>query len=391
MGSDRIVKLDTAVPFGRPWISEEDRQGVLDVLHGNILTHGPQGKAFEAAFTEFMGPGAHAVSVSSCMAALHLSYLQFGIGAGDDVIVPAMTHTATAHAVELVGARPVFVDPDPETGNLTADGITEALTPNTKAISVVHFLGIPCDMVSIKEVAQSRGLRIVEDCALAVGARFRGTHVGLFGDTGCFSFYPVKHLTTGEGGMLVTGSAQVAEDVSRLRGFGVDRSHGERTLPGMYDVPVLGLNYRMSELQASLGRTQMLRMHDNLQKRASNFRSLKAGIAGLPNVRVLDASSAEHSSSHYCLTFVLEGSLGAHRNELITVLKEAGIGTSVYYPHPVPRLRYYAEKYGYDDARYPTASEISDCSIALPVGPHVEAGDIDAIAQVVTASIRKLI
>ena len=390
MDSERTAKLNTAVPFGRPWISEEDRQGVLDVLQGDILTHGPQGKAFEAAFADFVGPGAHAVSVSSCMAALHLSYLQFGIGAGDDVIVPAMTHTATAHAVELVGARPVFVDPDPETGNLTADRVAEALTNNTKAISVVHFLGIPCDMASIMEVAQSHGLRVVEDCALAVGARFRGIHVGLFGDSGCFSFYPVKHLTTGEGGMLVTGHVQVAEEVARLRGFGVDRSHGERALPGMYDVPVLGLNYRMSELQASLGRTQMLRLHENLQKRVSNFRSLKAGIAELPNVRVLDAPSAEHSSSHYCLTFILEGSLGAHRNELIVRLKEAGIGTSVYYPHPVPRLRYYAEKYGYDDTLYPTASEISDHSIALPVGPHVEAEDVDAIVQVVTASIRNI-
>ncbi len=143
------------------------------------------------------------------MAALHLSYLHLRIGAGDEVVAPALTHVATAHAIEWVGARPVFVDPDPATGNLTAERIAAALTPRTRAIALVHFVGIPCEMDDILALAESRGLKIIEDCAIAVGARWRGRHVGLFGDTGCFSFYPVKHMTTGEGGMFV----------SRHRGF----------------------------------------------------------------------------------------------------------------------------------------------------------------------------
>src|SRR5437016_716483 len=168
------------IPFGRPWITDDDRKAVMEVLDGHILTHGPQCAAFEAEFAAFLGDGAHCVSVSSCMAALHLAYLHFGIGAGDEVIVPAQTHVATAHAVEWVGAKPVFVDCDPRTGNLTAARIAPHLTAQTKAISVVHFVGIPCAMPEIVALAATHGLRIIEDCAIALGSRYEGRHVGLF-------------------------------------------------------------------------------------------------------------------------------------------------------------------------------------------------------------------
>jgi len=164
------------VPFARPWITDEDRKAVLEVLDGHVLTHGPQGKAFEAEFGAYMGPDAHCVSVSSCMAALHLAYLHLGFGPGDEVIVPAQTHSATAHAVEWVGATPVFVDCEPATGNVSVRTIEPALTPRTRAISVVHFDGIPCDMPAIAALAARRNLKLVEDCALAVGARWEGRH-----------------------------------------------------------------------------------------------------------------------------------------------------------------------------------------------------------------------
>ncbi|HXN31336.1 MAG TPA: aminotransferase class I/II-fold pyridoxal phosphate-dependent enzyme, partial [Polyangiaceae bacterium] len=158
------------IPFGRPWITDADREAVLRVLSGHILTHGPECKGFEAEFGAFLGPGAHCVSVSSCMAALHLAYLQLGIGEGDEVIVPALTHVATAHAVEWVKARPVFVDCEPATGNITAKAIEAAVTPRTKAIGLVHFVGIPCDMPSILAVAEKHRLKVVEDCAIAIGS-----------------------------------------------------------------------------------------------------------------------------------------------------------------------------------------------------------------------------
>jgi perosamine synthetase len=379
----------TDIPFGRPEISDVDREAVMRVLGGHILTHGPECKAFEAEFGAFMGAGANCVSVSSCMAALHLAYLHYKLGPGDEVIAPAVTHVATVHAIEWVGAKPILVDPDPLTGNLTAAGIEAALTPRTKAVSLVHFVGIPCEMDEIVALCAKRGMKLVEDCAIAIGARYKGTHVGLFGDVGTFSFYPVKHITTGEGGMFVSRHADVAAQVARLRAFGVDRTHSERSVPGLYEVPSLGLNYRMSEMQAALGRTQTAKLPVILDKRRANFEALRGGLTGVPNVRVIDSQTKHAVNSHYCLIAVLEGKLGAQRNAIIGELNAAGIGTSIYYPQPVPRMKYYKDKYGYDADKYPVATQISDCSIALPVGPHLGVAEMARIASTFTAIVGK--
>lgn len=371
------------VPFGRPWINDQDRQAVQRVLEGHILAHGDECKGFEEAFAGFMGPGAWAVSLSSCTAGLHLAYLQHGIGPGAEVLVPAQTHTATAHAVELVGARPVFVDCDPATGNVTAEALEAAITPETRALSVVHFLGLPCDMPSIMEVAQRHDLFVVEDCAIALGARIGSTHVGMFGDIGCYSFYPVKHIATGDGGMAVTRHEEVAARLQKWRAFGVDRNYKERILPGMYDVPALGLNYRMSEIQGALGRSQMDRLDENLRRRRENYARLQAALTDVEGVRILDGDRRGVTHAHYCLTIVLDDALGPHRDDIVRALNEVGIGTSIYYPQPVPRMTFYREKYGYDAAKYPHATKISDHSIALPVGPHLTSEDMDYMLTVV--------
>ena len=368
-----------AIPFGRPWITDQDREAVLEVLQGHILTHGPQGRGFEDEFAAFMGDESYCVVVSSGTAALHLAYFQMGLGPGDEVIVPAQTHNATAHAVELVGARPVFVDCEPGMGNIDVSRIEERITSRTRALSLVHFLGIPCDMDGIMALAHRHGLKVVEDCALALGARYKGTHVGLLGDAGCFSFYPVKHITTGDGGMFVTRHKDVAESVARLRAFGVDRTYSERTVPGMYDVTALGLNYRMSEMQAALGRQQLSRVDEILQLRKENYARLKAALSDVSGISVVDTADEAAVNSHYCLTVVLQGRLRRHRDQIVARLNDEGVGTSIYYPHPVPRLKYYRDKYGYDPAEYPNAATISDFSIALPVGTHVTPADMDYI------------
>jgi dTDP-4-amino-4,6-dideoxygalactose transaminase len=378
------------IPFGRPWITEAERNAVMEVLAGDVLTHGPKAHAFEREFAAFLGAGAHCLTTSSGMAALHLAYWQLGIGAGDEVIVAAQTHVATAHAVEAVGAKPVFADCDRQTGNVTAQAIEALITPRTRAIGLVHYAGIPCDMDAIMGLAQARGLKVIEDCALAVGTRWRGKHAGLFGDAAIVSFYPVKHITTGDGGMFVTRHADLAAKVAKARAFGVDRSFGERTIPGVYDVPTLGLNYRMSDINAAIGRKQLERIDVILERRRANFARLKAGLGRLPQVAVLDAQSADAQNSHYCLTAILEGALGKRRDEVVRRLNAAGVGTSVYYPHPVPRLRYYREKYGYDRARFPNAERISDQCIALPVGPHVGAEDMDYIARAFAQSLEEI-
>jgi dTDP-4-amino-4,6-dideoxygalactose transaminase len=378
------------IAFGRPWITDAERDAVREVLCGDVLTHGPQAQAFEREFAEFIGEGANAVSMSSGAAALHMAYWQLGIAAGDEVIVTAQTHVATAHAVEVMGARAVFVDCQAKDGNIDPDLIEAAITPRTRAIALVHFLGIPCDMRRIVAIADRHGLKLIEDCALAVGTRYQGKHVGMFGDAACFSFYPVKHITTGDGGMFVSRHKDLAQRVAKARAFGVDRAYSERAIPGMYDVPTLGINYRLSDINSAIGRKQLGRIDTILQRRENNFSALKAGFSSLPNLTVLDAAPAPNRSSWYCLSVVLERELGPKRQEFVRQLNEAGVGTSVYYPHPVPRLGYYQSKYGYDAARFPQAARISDQSIALPVGPHLDRGDMDYIVERFGAILRGL-
>lgn len=383
------MKQTRKIPFGKPWITEAERSAVLGVLAGDVLTHGPQSHEFEKEFTVAVG-GGHALTLSNGTAALHLAYWQLGIGAGDEVIVPAQTHVATVHAVEVVGARPVFVDCDRTTGNMTPEAIEAAITSRTRAIGLVHFVGIPCDMPAIMKIAAKHDLKVVEDCALALGTRWDGIHAGLFGDAGTFSFYPVKHITTGDGGMLITRHADLAQKISKARAFGIDRTFAERSVPGVYDVLSLGINYRLSDINSAIGREQLKRLDTILERRAKNFAALKKGLAGLGHVAVLDITAASQTNSHYCLTAVFDGPLAGQRTEIIRRLNAVGVGTSVYYPHPIPRLAYYREKYGADLSRFPNAARISDQSIALPVGPHLETDDMNYIAQELTTIVRDL-
>ena len=374
------------VPFGQPWITADERRAVLDVLTRPTLTNGPEMQGFEREFAAFMGDEAHCVAVSSGMAALQLAARHCGLGPGDEVIVPAQTHTATAHAVAWTGATPVFVDCAADSGNMSPESIAAAVTDRTRAIFVVHFVGIPCAMPAIMGLAARHRLTVVEDCALAVGSRIGGRHVGLFGDAGCFSFFPAKHLATGEGGMFVSRSKDIADEARRTRSFGVDRSIAPADAPWSYDVTTLGVNYRMDELSAALGRAQLRRIDEMLARRHDNFHTLLNALAASP-LRPLASSSPGHETSHYCLSGVLGPDLVPRRNAIAGAVNTAGFGTSVYYPHPVPRLQYYRQRYGWDAQRYPNATLISDGSIAFPVGPCVSPADVRAMADAILSAL----
>jgi len=377
------------IHFGRPIIGEEEKSAVLNVLNSPILVHGPRSREFETAFACYTG-APHAVSVSSCTAALHLSYFYLKLKAGDEVIVPAQTHNATAHAVEFCGAKPVFVDAEIKTGNIDIDQIEPLITERTKAISIVHFLGMPVNMDRINEIAEKYGLFVVEDAALAIGTYYKGVHAGLLGDVGCFSFYPIKHMTTAEGGMLITRNEEIATGITRQRAFGVDRTQGERKIPGIYDVTMLGYNYRMNEIQAVLGIEQIKRMNGFLKQRKLNYERLYEGLNEIDEITLLQSSHGDYQSSYYCLSMLLDDSLVKKRFEIVDYLKDHGVGTSVYYPHPVPHLTYYKEKYDYGEETYPVAARISNGSIALPVGPHLGIEDMDYIVQTVKQSIHEI-
>jgi perosamine synthetase len=377
------------IPFGRPFIGDEERAAVMDVMNGPILVHGPKAKQFELDFAAMAG-GGHAVSLASCTAGLHLSYVQLGIGPGDEVIVPAQTHVATAHSVEFTGARAVFVDAEGETGNIDIDRIEAAINSRTRAISVVHYLGLPVDMDRVNALARKHGLFVVEDCALAVGSYYKGKHAGLLGDIGTFSFYPVKHITTAEGGMALTKHVQVAEKIGRIKAFGYDRGLGERVVPGVYDVNMLGYNYRMNELEAAIGVAQLRKLPVIRERRLRNATVLRSGLEDIAEIELLSMGDASSVHSHYCMLAILKQPLAGKRFEVISELNGAGVGTSVYYPGPVPMLRYYRDKYGLRPEDYPQARRISDRSIALPVGPHLNEDDMKYVADSLKAAIARV-
>ncbi len=364
-----------------PIIGDEEKTAVMKVLDGSILVHGPLATKFEDDFCEYTG-APYSVSVSSCTAGMHLVYFSLGYGPGDEVIVPAQTHVATAHAVELTGAKAVFVDAELTTGNIDIAAIEAAITSKTRAIAVVHYLGVPVDMPRIVKIAKKYNLFVLEDCALAPGAKIDNIHVGLYGDVGVFSFYPVKHLTTAEGGMVILKDGDFAKRLRLLKAFGVDRTHAERKEPGVYDTVALGFNYRMSEIHAAIGIEQVKKLPNFLEIRRQNFELLEKSLAGVKGLRVLPQPfNNQIQSCHYCAGVILDEDLVSKRGEVMTKLGIKGIGTSVYYPQPVPRMSYYKDKYNYDASKYPNASRISDGIIALTVAPHVTSEQVIYMAN----------
>jgi len=374
--------------FGKPMLGQAELEAVARVLSSGTLVHGGVTQEFEHSFAQLLGIK-HAIAVSSCTAGLHLGLFAKGIGPGMRVAVPAMTHVATAHVVELVGATPVFVDVNPLTGNIDTDLLREAATDGLNAIIPVHYLGLPCDMEEIREISDEVGAFVLEDCALSLGAKYDGQSVGGLGDGGSFSFYPVKHMTSIEGGMFTTNDDDLAAMVRKCRAFGYNRDLGNRIRPGLYDVDVLGFNYRMNEVEAAVGLHQLPKLADWLVERGRNYRTISAALAEFPDIKVFPDRTRRTTSSHYCLNIVLPHEGTIVRNRLQDRLAAMGIGTSIYYPAAVPLFTYYREKYGYSVGDYPVAEWLAANTISLPVGPHLGDGGASRIAEAVSVAIRE--
>lgn len=376
-----------SIPFGKPLLDEAELDAVASVLKSGMLVHGKYTHDFEAQFAERAGVR-HAVAVSSCTAGLHLLLFVNDLGRGHRIAVPAMTHVATAHVVELMGAEPVFIDAEETTGNIDADGIESA--DNLSAAMLVHYLGLPCDMERISGIAQRKGFRLFEDCALALDATYDGTKAGGLAEGASFSFYPVKHMTSIEGGMVTTSDDALADRIRKRRAFGYDRSLGERTKPGIYDVNSLGFNYRMSEVEAAVGLHQLHKLDRFQACRAANFAALAGSLAEVDEVTVLPARHGKAVSSHYCLNAILPRDGSIDRDAVVAALKERGIGTSVHYPCAVPLFTYYREKYGYKSGQFPVAEWIAAQTISLPVGPHIDEKDAARIGAELKDVIAKV-
>jgi perosamine synthetase len=357
------------IKFAAPVIEEDEVAAVAKVLReSHMLTNAGRVAAFEESFVNHVG-GGFATAVTSCTAALHMALLALNIKQGDEVIVPALTFVACAHAIEAVGATPVFVDSWHDSGVIDPELIKAAITPATKAIMVVHFAGRPCYMGTIIDVARERNIPVIEDCATALGARHSGRHVGLIGDIGCFSFHPVKHLAIGEGGMLLTKRPDLAARFRLLREFGkrvdlYDTARADRSTLGHYDITHFGLNFRMTEMQAAIGVTALPKMAERLKQRRRNYAYLQSGLKEFAS---LDLSGNESAS--YCYVAICPGD--KNRDEVRANLTKRYVESTIYYPGPLPLMTYYREKYGYKPGQFPIAEQISNKSIALPVGPHL--------------------
>ena len=366
------------IPAARPLIGAEERAAVDAVLAGGMVVQGPQVAAFEEEFSARVVGGAHCVAVNSGTSAQHLAALASGAGADREaeVIVPSFTFAATANSVAITGARPVFADIDPVTFTLDPASVEAAVTERTIAIEVVHLYGLPANMPEILDIARRHGLAVWEDCAQAHAAAIDDEPVGAFGAWGSFSFYPTKNMTSLEGGMVSTADAELARRVRLLRNQGMERQYANE---------VVGLNNRMTDVAAAVGRVQLTRLAGWTAARRANAAALDAGLADAPGV-VTPHVPPGYTHVYHQYTIRLEGASAAERDEVARVLREQWrIGTGVYYPipnHRLPSLAPYAP--GLD---LPGTERAARECLSLPVHPSLSEADLERIVRAVGAAV----
>jgi len=345
------------IPISKPYIGEAEKAAVLEVLDSGMLVQGPRTAKFEERFAQVCGVK-HAIATANGTAALHLALLANGIGAGDEVITTPFTFIASANSILFTGAKPVFVDVDPETFNIDPALIEKAVTPRTKAILPVHLYGCMCDMDALQAAADKHGLKIIEDACQAVGATYKGRKAGSFG-TGAFSLYATKNVMSGEGGMITTNDDALAERCRMLRSHGMKRR---------YYHDLLGYNFRMTDLHAAIGLAQMDRLDEFTEKRRANAAYLNANIESVITPKVKDGYG------HVWHQYTVRVDQGRDRDAAMKQLNETGIGTGVFYPVPAHQQGYMRAIVG--DLRLPVAEQLAKEVISLPVHPLLAPDDL---------------
>lgn len=366
------------VPFFSPDITDRELEVVAETLRSGWLTSGKWAAELEERFAERVGAD-YALAVNSCTAALHLALVAAGVGPGDEVIVPTMTFAATAEVVAHTGATPVLVDVDEETLLLRAEDIEPAVTPRTRAVMPVHFAGQPCDMDPILDLARARDLLVVEDAAHAFPAEYGGSAIGSIGDATCFSFYANKTMTTGEGGMLTTSRADIAERAKRLRLHGLTDGAADRfRVAGAwrYDIVEAGYKYNMPDTAASLGVVQLSRADEMRAGRKAAALHYERLLADAPLVRPLHRHVERGHAWHL---FVVRVD-GAPRDELVLRLAESGIGTSVHY-RPLHLHSYYRDRYGYRPEHFPNATRAFESILSLPLFSKMSESQVERVVN----------
>ncbi|WP_136193390.1 DegT/DnrJ/EryC1/StrS family aminotransferase [Actinomyces procaprae] len=368
------------IPAAKPIIGDEERAAVDAVMASGMVVQGPQVAAFEEEFSTQVVAGAHAVAVNSGTSAQHLATLACDLkseGGVPEVIVPSFTFAATGNSVAITGAKPVFADIDPVTFTLDPASVEAAITENTVAIEVVHLYGLAADMDAIMGIAARHDLAVFEDCAQAHGAAINGKPVGTFGAWGSFSFYPTKNMTTLEGGMVTTPDAELARRVRLLRNQGMEKQYANE---------LVGLNNRMTDVSAAVGRVQLKKLDGWTEARRANAAALDAGLGDVPGV-ITPAVPDGYRHVYHQYTIRLEGATAAERDAAQSALREEWqVGSGVYYPIPNHRLDSLAP-YA-PGLELPATELVARECLSLPVHPSLTQADLDRIVQAVTAVVK---
>ncbi|USQ81822.1 DegT/DnrJ/EryC1/StrS family aminotransferase [Ornithinimicrobium faecis] len=364
------------IPAAKPIIGDEEREAVDRVMRSGMVAQGPEVAAFEQEFADQLVGGRTCVAVNSGTSGLHLGLLAAGVGPGDEVIVPSFTFAATANSVALTGATPVFADIERDTFNLAAESVRAAITDNTAAIMPVHLYGHPADMTALREVADEAGVQVFEDAAQAHGAQYAGAPVGSFGTFAMFSLYPTKNMTSGEGGMVSCEDEEMARGIRLLRNQGMEAQYANE---------IVGLNNRMTDIHAAIGRVQLTKVGAWTAKRQENAAWLDANLNGIAGVVVPPVrEGCTHVYHQY--TIRLDGVSGQERDRVVAALREEHkVGCGVYYPtpnHELVSLHRFAPEHELPETARAAAEVIS-----LPVHPSLSQDDLDRIAAALTAVV----
>jgi len=376
------------VEFYKHAISQKDIDNVVKVLNSLFLTTGETVKEFEERFSQYLGCK-YTVGVTSCTAALHLALLAYGVGSGDEVITTPMTFIATANSIIHAGATPVFVDVEPETANINADLIENAITSRTKAILPVHLYGQMCDVKRIREIADKYHLVVIEDAAHAIEASREGVRPGELGDAACFSFYATKNITSGEGGAISTNNEEIGERLRKLRLHGMSKGAAERYSKRYehWDMEMLGWKYNMANIQAALLLNQLQNIEKNWQRREEICQMYEEAYEGNPQVACLKILPNSKSARHMFTILVSP----ERRDRILWELQKKGVGVAVHY-RAIHLLSYYRQTYGYERGMFPVAERIGDSTITLPLYPKLSNEEvqyvINGVKEVTTAMAR---
>lgn len=373
---------DPFLPFARPDVGEKEVDAVVEALRSGWITTGPKTKEFEERFAGAVG-AKHAVAVNSCTAAMHLALEALGIGPGDEVIVPTLTFAATGEVVRYMGAKPVLVDVLPDDHNIDPEAVEAAISPATKAIIPVHFGGQTANMRAISVAANNSGLKVIEDAAHAFPGRLQDRSEDFTGHVGCFSFYATKTITTGEGGMAVTGDADVADRMRVMSLHGISKDAWKRySAEGSwyYEVVAPGFKYNLTDTAAAMGLVQLSRAQEMLDKRRAIAAAYTEAFADLEAVELPKVRDFADHSWHLFVIKLAPGVVRIGRNELIEKLKAVGVGTSVHFI-PLHMHPYYSETYGYVPDDFPVSKDIFDRCLSLPIYSQMSGSEVTRVIE----------